>query len=116
MSYVDGYVLAVPTANREAYRKMAEEFADLFKKLGALAVMECWGDDLPEGEVNSFHTSVMRKDEEAVVFSWAIWPSKEVRVAAWEKMMSDPDMKHPEAMPFDGTRMIYGGFVPFVER
>jgi uncharacterized protein YbaA (DUF1428 family) len=117
MSYIDGFVAAVPTANREAFRKHAEEAAKVFADYGAVKVFECWGDDVPEGQVTSFPMAVKRKDDETVVFSWIMWPSKEARNAAWEKVMADPRMK-PEAnpMPFDGKRMIFGGFEPIVER
>lgn len=114
MSYIDGFVLAVPTANRDAYRKMAEEAAGSFKDLGALAVMEAWGEDVPEGKVNSFNSAVMRKEDETVVFSWVVWPDKATREAAWKKMQETMPM--PAEMPFDGKRMIYGGFEPLVDR
>jgi uncharacterized protein YbaA (DUF1428 family) len=108
---------AVPTANREKFKKHADEAAAIFKEYGALSVVESWGDDVPEGKITSFPMAVQRKDDETVVFSWIVWPSKEARKAAWDKMMADPRMK-PEAnpMPFDGKRMIYGGFEPIVER
>ncbi len=117
MSYVDGFVAAVPTANREKYRKHADEAAKVFKEHGALKVLECWGDDVPEGKVTSFPMAVKRKKDETVVFSWVVWPSKDAHKAAWEKLMKDPRMqpdKNP--MPFDGKRLIYGGFEPIVER
>jgi uncharacterized protein YbaA (DUF1428 family) len=117
MSYIDGFVAAVPTANREQYRKHAENAAKLFQEYGALQVMECWGDDVPEGELTSFTMAVKRKEDETAVFSWIVWPSKEARKTAWEKLMADPRMqpdKNP--MPFDGKRIIYGGFEPIVER
>lgn len=111
MSYVDGFVGAVPTANRDAFQKHAEDAAVLFKEYGALECVECWGDDVPDGEVTSFPLAVQRKDDETVVFSWVVWESRAARNAAWEKLMADPRMQ-PEAnpMPFDGKRMIYGGF------
>ena len=112
MSYVDGFVCAVPTANREVYAKHAEEAAAMFKKEGALAVVECWGDDVPDGQVTSFPMAVQRKADETVVFAWITWPSKETRDAAWAKMMNG---SMPSDMPFDGKRMIYGGFAPIVE-
>ena len=117
MSYVDGFVAAVPVANREKFRKHAEDAAAVFKEHGALQVVECWGDDVPDGEVTSFPMAVQRKEDEAVVFSWILWPSREVRDSAMEKVMADPRLK-PEAnpMPFDGKRMIYGGFEIVVER
>lgn len=111
MNYVDGFVAAVPTANREEYRKHAEKAAHLFREFGALHTIECWGDDVPEGKVTSFPMAVKRKDDETVVFSWVAWPSREVRDEAWKKVMADPRMS-PEnnPMPFDGKRLIYGGF------
>jgi uncharacterized protein YbaA (DUF1428 family) len=111
MTYVDGFVAAVPTANKDAYIKHAVTSAALFKEYGALSIVECWGEDVPEGKLNSLHTAVMRKDDETVVFSWVSWPDKATRDAAWEKLMGDPRMQ-PDVnpMPFDGKRMIYGGF------
>ncbi|MBK6650080.1 MAG: DUF1428 domain-containing protein [Betaproteobacteria bacterium] len=111
MNYVDGFVAAVPTANREAYLNHAERAAALFKEFGALSVVECWGDDVPEGKLTSFPLAVKREADETVVFSWVTWPSRAVRDAGWEKLMADPRMS-PAAipMPFDGKRLIYGGF------
>jgi len=111
MNYVDGYVLAVPTANRDAYRRLAESVAAVFKENGALSVTECWGDDVPEGKVTSFPMAVKRKDDETVVFSWITWPSRAVRDAGMKKAMEDPRMKAGmDSTPFDGQRMIFGGF------
>ncbi len=111
MNYVDGFVAAVPTANRDAYIAHAEKAAVLFKEFGALSVVECWGDDVPEGKLTSFPLAVKREPNETVVFSWVTWPSRAVRDAGWEKLMADPRMA-PSAnpMPFDGKRLIYGGF------
>ncbi|GAB4376889.1 MAG: DUF1428 domain-containing protein [Kiloniellaceae bacterium] len=111
-TYVDGFVLAVPSANKDAYRQMAEAAAAVFKEHGALSLVECWGDDVPEGKVNSFHSAVLREPEESVVFAWIVWPSKAVRDAAMKKnMMEDPRMQAWEnKIPFDGKRMIFGGF------
>jgi uncharacterized protein YbaA (DUF1428 family) len=111
MNYVDGFAAAVPTANRALYQKHAEIAAAVFKEHGALAVVECWGDDVPEGKLTSFPLAVMRNTDETVVFSWISWPSRAVRDAAWAKAMSDPRLQ-PETnpMPFDGKRLIYGGF------
>ena len=116
MSYIDGFVAAVPTANRSAYRKHAEAAVPVFKEHGALKVVECWGDDVPEGKVTSFPMAVQRKADETVVFSWIVWPSKPVRDAGMAKVMADPRLK-PDVnpMPFDGKRMIYGGFEVLVE-
>jgi len=115
MTYVDGFVAAVPTANRQAYREHAEKAARLFKEFGALSVVECWGDDVPEGKLTSFPLAVKRKDDETVVFSWVTWPSRQARDDAWKKVMEDPRMR-PEnnPMPFDGKRLIYGGFETIV--
>lgn len=116
MNYVDGFVLAVPTANKEAYRRMAEKAAAVFKEYGALSVVECWGDDVPEGKVTSFTMAVQRKEEEKVVFSWITWPSKAVRDAGMKRFMEDPRMKDSmKDAPFDGQRMIFGGFQAIVQ-
>lgn len=112
MNYVDGYVLAVPEANKQRYREFAERVAVIFRDHGALSVVECWGDEVPEGKVTSFSMAVERKPDEAVVFSWVTWPSKEVRDAGMASAMKDPRMNSDDlaVMPFDGKRMIFGGF------
>ena len=111
MNYIDGFVCAVPTANREAYITHAANAATIFKEYGALKVVETWGDDVPEGKVTSFPMAVLRKDDETVVFSWIIWPSKQARDDGWKKVMADTRMNAKDnPMPFDGKRMIYGGF------
>ena len=116
MNYVDGFVCAVPTAKRDAYQTHAANAAKIFKEFGALSVVETWGDDVPDGKLTSFPLAVQRKDDETVVFSWIVWPSKSVRDDAWKKVMSDPRMSHEtNPMPFDGKRMIYGGFQTIVE-
>lgn len=116
MNYVDGFVAAVPTANRELYRQHAEKAAMVFREYGALKVVECWGDDVPEGKLTSFSMAVKREENETVVFSWITWPSRQVRDEAWKKVMADPRLK-PDVnpMPFDGKRLIYGGFEVIVE-
>ncbi len=116
MTYVDGFVCAVPTANRETFRSHAAIAAEVAREHGALQVYECWGDDVPEGKVTSFPMAVQRKEDETVVFSWWLWPSREVRDTAMPKMMKDPRM-NPETnpMPFDGQRVIFGGFEVLVE-
>jgi uncharacterized protein YbaA (DUF1428 family) len=116
MTYVDGFVAAVPTANREIYKTHAKAAAVVFKENGALKVVECWEDDVPEGKLTSFPMAVKRKDDEAVVFSWILWPSRNVRDEGMKKVMADPRLqpdKNP--MPFDGKRLIYGGFEILVE-
>ena len=116
MSYIDAMVCAVPTANKEKYIAHAKLAAVVFKDHGALQVVECWGDDVPEGKVTSFPMAVKRQDDETVVFSWITWPSKAARDLAWEKVMKDPRLS-PEnnPMPFDGKRLIHGGFNRVVE-
>jgi uncharacterized protein YbaA (DUF1428 family) len=116
MSYVDGFVAAVPTANREKFRKHAVDAAAVFKEHGALKVVECWGDDVPDGKVTSFPMAVKCEPGETVVFSWIVWPSREVRDAGMAKVLADPRVQ-PEVnpMPFDGKRVIYGGFEVVVE-
>jgi len=117
MNYIDGIVAAVPTANREAYRRHAEAAAAVFKEHGAVKVVECWGDDVPDGKLTSFPLAVQRKADETVVFSWLVWPSKAVRDAGMAKVMADPRMKpDTNPMPFDGKRLIYGGFDVLFER
>ncbi len=115
MTYIDGFVAAVPTKNKSVYRKHAEEAAEMFKEFGALKLVECWGDDVPEGKLTSFPMAVKRKDDETVVFSWIEWPDRDTRNRGMEKMRNDPRMK-PEDMPFDGKRMIFGGFDVLVEQ
>ena len=114
--YIDGFVAAVPTANRDAYRRHAEAAAIVFKEHGALRLVECWGDDVPDGKLTSFPMAVKKQADETVVFSWITWPSRQVRDAAMPKVMEDPRIK-PEAnpMPFDGKRLIYGGFSVIVD-
>lgn len=111
MTYVDGFVAAVPNANKEEFIEHAEYASAIFKDYGALKQVECWGDNVPDGELTSFPMAVKKEPDETVVFSWVIWPSKEAREEGWAKMMEDERM-NPEkmAMPFDGKRIIYGGF------
>jgi uncharacterized protein YbaA (DUF1428 family) len=116
MTYVEGFVAAVPAAKKEVYRKHAAEAAPLFKEFGATRVVEAWGDDVPDGKVTDFKRAVKAKDDEVVVFGWFEYPSKQARDAANEKMRSDPRMKDMGAqMPFDGQRMIFGGFASIVD-
>lgn len=111
MAYIDGFVAAVPTKNKEAYLEHAKLSAGVFKDHGALKVTEAWGDDIPEGEVTSFPKAVDCKEGETVVFSTVVWPSKDVRNAGWQAAMEDPRMDpSTNPMPFDGKRLIYGGF------
>ena len=116
MTYVEGFVAAVPAANKAAYIQHAANAAPLFKELGATRVVETWGDAVPDGKVTDFKGAVKAKPDEVVVFSWMEFPSKDVHDAATQKIMSDPRMKEMGAsMPFDGQRMIYGSFSPIVD-
>ena len=116
MSYVDGYVLAVPTANKDAYRELAEKAAAVFTRHGATQVVETWQDDVPKGKVTDFFGAVNAKEDESVVFSWIVWPSKEARDAGNQAAMEDMGEEFsPDSMPFDGKRMIFGGFQAIVD-
>ncbi len=115
MTYVDGFLLAVPTSQRAAYQKIAEDAAVVFKEYGALKVVECWGDDVPDGKLTSFPMAVQCQENETVVFSWIIWLSREARDEGNQKAMADPRMQPAEEMPFDGKRMIFGGFEMIIE-
>lgn len=124
MTYMDGFVIAVPTANKEKFQSHAEMGDSVFIDLGATRVVECWGDDVPSGKVTDFRRAVQANDDEAVVFSWVEWPDRETRDKAMQKMtewMENPEKADPRMdpeknpMPFDGKRMIYGGFQPLVE-
>jgi uncharacterized protein YbaA (DUF1428 family) len=116
MAYIDGFVMAVPTANRQAFIDYAREFDPIFLEYGATRVVECWGDDVPHGKQTDFFRAVEAKDDETVLFSWIEWPDKATRDAGMAKVMQDPRMD-PERnpMPFDGKRMIYGGFAPVLD-
>jgi uncharacterized protein YbaA (DUF1428 family) len=82
----------------------------LFKEYGATRVVDCWGDDVPQGKLTSFPMAVQCQPDETVVFSWITWPSRELRNEAWNKVMADPRMQSAATPPFDGKRMIFGGF------
>ncbi|WP_437620281.1 DUF1428 domain-containing protein [Sorangium sp. So ce1151] len=111
MSYVDGFVVPVPADKKEAYRALAVKAAAVFKEHGATRVVECWGDDVPDGKITDFKGAVKAEPGEVVVFSWIVWPSKEVRDEGSKKAMEDPRMNMDnETTPFDAKRMIFGGF------
>ena len=120
MSYIDGFVIAVPAANRQKFIDHANMADSMFIEMGALRVIECWGDDVPDGKLTDFRRAVQATAEESVVFSWIEWPDKAARDAGMAKMM-DPDFKDPRMdqatnpMPFDAKRMIFGGFSPVVD-
>ena len=119
MTYVDGFVIAVPKANKQKFIEHANKGDSVFIELGATRILECWSDDVPDGQLTDFRRAVQAKDEEAVVFSWIEWPDKPTREAAMgrmeELMKTDPRI-NPEKnpMPFDAKRMIFGGFAPVV--
>ncbi len=116
MTYIEGFVVAVPTANKDAYQKHAEGALPLFKEYGVARMVENWGDDVPKGKLTDFQGAVQAREDETVVFSWFEYPDKATRDAANEKMMADPRMKEMGGeMPFDGKRMIIGGFESIVD-
>jgi len=116
MSYVDGFVLAVPKANIEAYREMARLGGKVWMEHGALSYVECFGEDTPYGELTSFPRAVQATDDEVVVFSWVTYADRASRDAVMAKVMVDERMKPwMDKMPFDGKRMIFGGFEAFLE-
>ncbi|HEX4366005.1 MAG TPA: DUF1428 domain-containing protein [Rhodopila sp.] len=111
MSYVDGFVVAVSTADREKYRAYATGVAAVFKQHGALQIVDCWGDDVPDGKLTSFPMAVKCQPDETVVFSWIIWPSRQARDEGMKNVMLDPGIDpRTNPMPFDGARLIFGGF------
>ena len=113
MSYVDGFVIPVSRDKVEAYKALARKAGEIFKEHGALAVVECIGDDVPYGKLTSFPRAVQAKDDEVVIFCWVVYASRTERDATNAKIMTDPRLKGD--MPFDGQRMIFGGFVPWLE-
>lgn len=116
MEYVDGFMAAVPNENKEIYIKHARDAAIVFKEHGAIRLVECWGDDVPEGKITSMPMAVKCDSNETVVFSWISWPDKATRDAGMKKVMEDPRMDmEANPMPFDGMRLIYGGFQTIVD-
>jgi uncharacterized protein YbaA (DUF1428 family) len=109
MTYIDGFVIPVPAGNRDAYRDAAAKAAPIFKEHGATRIVECWGDDLPDGDVTDFRGAVKAEAGETVVFSWIVWPSKAVRDEGNRRVMADPRLAGSD-MPFDAKRLIFGGF------
>ena len=112
-TYIDGFVCAVATHRREEYRQFSANVARIFKRHGALSVVECWGDDVPEGQLTSFPMAVHRQADETVVLAWITWPSKDARTRGMQAVTDDPES--PKEMPFDGKRLIYGGFELLVD-
>lgn len=115
MTYYSGFVAAVPTANKETYTKHAKDAWPIFKKYGALRMVETWGDFVPKGEQTDFYRATECKDDETVVFAWVEWPDGETAHNAFESMGKDMAEQDIDEFPFDGKRMIYGGFTPIVD-
>ncbi|SFJ14239.1 Uncharacterized conserved protein YbaA, DUF1428 family [Phyllobacterium sp. CL33Tsu] len=116
MPYVDGFLVAVPKDRIEEYKELARKAGDVWMEYGALSYVECLADDAPYGELTSFPRAVQAKDDETVVFSWITYESREKRDEINAKVMADPRLKGDmDNMPFDGKRMIYGGFKSFME-
>jgi uncharacterized protein YbaA (DUF1428 family) len=117
MAYIDGFVIAAPTANKEKFLEHARFMDSIFIEYGATRVVEAWGDNVPDGKQTDFKRAVQAKDDETVVFAWVEWPDKATRDAAMEKFRSDPRMNDPgnNPPPFDGKRMIFGGFAPVLD-
>jgi len=112
--YIQGFVVAVPEGNKQAYRDVAAKFADFAKDFGVIEIMEAWEADVPDGKQTDFRRAVQIEPGEKVVFSWVIWPDKATADGAHAQMMSDPRMRDMGEMPFDGKRMIFGGFEPLL--
>jgi len=111
MGYIDGMLCAVAEDKKEEFIAFSRAMTEVFKEHGATSVVDCWGDDVPDGEVTSMPMAVMAEPGETVVFSWVTWSDKAARDAGWAAAMQDPRMA-PDAipMPFDGKRLIMGGF------
>ena len=115
MAYVDGFIIAVPKSRLEDYMAMSRKCEPIWREFGATDYVECVGDDVPYGELTSFPRAVQAKEDEVVVFSWIVYPSKDIRDACNKKAIEDPRLDGMmKNMPFDGKRMIYGGFKPFL--
>jgi len=119
MSYIDGFIIAVPTAGKQTFIDHARALDPVFIEYGATRVIESWGDDVPDGKLTDFRRAVRATPDETVAFSWVEWPDKATRDAGMKKIMEDPrmDPSNPDnpPLPFDGKRMIFGGFDAVVE-
>ena len=119
MSYIDGFLIAVPTVSKQRFIDHANTADSVFMELGAIRILECWGDDVPDGKLTDFRKAVQAKEDETVVFSWIEWPDKATRDAAMgqmEALMKTDERMSQEKnpMPFDGKRLVFGGFTPVV--
>jgi uncharacterized protein YbaA (DUF1428 family) len=113
MSYIQGFVIPVPLERKDDYTKMAEEVDAIFGEFGAIEIVEAWEEAVPDGEHTDFRMAVKASPDEKIVFSWIIWPDKATCDAAHERIMTDERFQTmPDNMPFDGKRMIFGGFAP----
>ncbi len=108
-SFIDGFVVPVPNDNKQAYIEASKVYSGMAREYGAIRSVEYWGEDVPDGVTTSFPLAVKLEPGETVVFSWVEWPDKATRDAAGAKMREDPRMASMK-MPFDGKRMIFGGF------
>ena len=115
MSYFQGFVAAIPTSNRQAFIEHSRKATVLMREFGATRVVDTWGDDVPDGKINDFKMAVQATAEETVSFGWMEFADKAACDATFQKMMSDPRMSEIGDMPFDGKRMIFGGFETLFE-
>jgi uncharacterized protein YbaA (DUF1428 family) len=113
--YIDGFLIPVRNADKELYRAHEEKWWPTFRDMGAQTLVVSWGDDVPAGQHTDFHRAVDRQADETVVFCWMTWPDKATRDTAYARMMEDPQLEAAN-MPFDGKRMVYGGFTPILEK
>jgi uncharacterized protein YbaA (DUF1428 family) len=115
MSYIDGFVIPVPAEKKQAYIEMAKTAQAVYLEHGAQRIVESWGDDLPKGKINDFHTAVVAEANEGVIFSWIEWPDKATRDSGIKKIMADPRMQPGPDSPYSGARLIYGGFTTLLD-
>ena len=115
MTFVEGFLTPVPTANKEKYITHANEAVPLFQRLGSTRFIEAWGEDVPDGKINDLKQAVDLKEDETVLFSWIEYPDRATRDAANARMGEEMDPAQMNDMPFDGKRMIFGGFEVFVQ-
>jgi uncharacterized protein YbaA (DUF1428 family) len=116
MIYIDGFLVPVfAETTREAYAAFAEKAVPIFKDYGATRVVEAWGDDVPDGKVTDFRRAAQAKEGETIVFAWVEWPDKATRDAGMKKVAEDTRMGPGDRMPFDGQRMIFGGFQGIID-
>jgi uncharacterized protein YbaA (DUF1428 family) len=115
MAYVQGFVIPVKPGMKEAYRELAAKVAPIFRDYGVQRIVECWGEDVPDGKLTDFRRAVQAEEGEGIVFSWMVWPDRATADAAHDKIMADPRMQEPPELPFEGKRMIFGGFAPIFD-